>query len=280
MKIFYAIKIFYLSLVFFFTCDVASFSYVPKRIISLAPSVTELLFAINAGPQVVGVTKYCNYPSSAGKLAKIGDVTIDYERLMLLRPDLVITEDSLNGEALKKISGLNIRVISIKNNSLSDISKNLRLLGKITGNIQQGELQAHRIEQRIEILRNISYKLKKKPSVFIELWDQPLMTAGPGSFLDDVIQLAGGDNIGRILPSSFPEISNEMLLKSNPEIIIIANIKADTLNIQNRPGWKNLQAVKSKRVYVINPDIIVRPGPRLLEGSKQLFNWFHPEKQL
>ena len=270
----------FLLVYFFLLFNTAYAVSVPKRIISLAPSVTELLFAIEAGPQIVAVTKLCNYPPPAVNIAKIGDITIDYERLMLLKPDLVVAEDSLNSEALKKLSDLKIRVLSIKNSSLRDISKNLRLLGQVTGKKVQGEIQARRIEQGLKSLRNISLKLKTRPSVFIELWDQPLMTAGPGTFLDDVIWLAGGNNIGRTLTVSFPAISHEMVLEKNPDIIVLANINADIEKVQSRPGWKNLQAVKRKRVYLINPDIIVRPGPRLLDGTKQLFNWFHPEKQL
>lgn len=281
MKVFYPIKLVSFLLIYsFLLFNTSHADPIPKRIISLAPNVTELLFAIKAGPQIVAVTKLCNYPPEAANIAKIGDITIDYERLMLLKPDLVIAEDSLNSEALKKLSDLKIRVLPIKNNSLRDISKNLRLLGQVTGKIVQGETEARRIEQGLKSLRNISLKLKTRPSVFIELWDQPLMTAGPGTFLDDVIWLAGGNNVGRSLTLSFPEVSHEMILEKNPDIIVLANIKANIEKVRSRPGWKNLKAVKEKRVYVINPDIIVRPGPRLLDGAKQLFTWFHPEKHL
>lgn len=247
---------------------------IPHRIVSLAPNVTELLFAVGAGSQVVAVTKWCNFPAKTEKLPKIGDVTVDYEKLLMLKPDLVVAEASLNSETLLKLAALKVRLLILKNQTFADLSNSLRLVGEVTGHKQRGIKEAARLEKGLELLKAVY--VTERPLVYLEIWGEPFMTAGPGTFLDDVIKLAGGRNLGAALPVGFSQVSGETILKNNPDVIVIANAGVSVEDVARRPGWKHLSAVKNKKVYVINPDILVRPGPRLLEGANQLFKWLHP----
>lgn len=254
----------------------------PSRIISLAPSTTEILFAVGAGDQVVGVTTLCDWPPEVKKLPKIGDVKVNYEKVVSLRPDLAVTVRSLNQEAVHKLEELRIPVVTVKNGSLGDLVESLRSVGRITGNSERGDGVARSLALEIHEMREKVRKIppSSRPRVLLEIWDHPLMSVGSGTFMDELITTAGGRNLAWDLARGFQQVSEEAVLERDPEIIVLADARTTPEEIRKKPGWSRLSAVKNGRVYLMNPDLVARPGPRVILGLRRLFHWFHPSSRI
>jgi iron complex transport system substrate-binding protein len=248
-----------------------------KRIVSLTPSTTEMLFAIGAGPQVVGVTTADDYPPIVKSLPKIGGVVVNEEVILNLKPDLIVGERDLSGASLSRLKKLGLNVLVLHTRRLKDIPMSLEVLGKATGH----EKEALKLvttflatEKKLEAeSRNTVH-----PRVFLELESHPLLTAGKETFLDDLIQMAGGKNIADNLPPGFQMISPEAVVADNPQVIITADGE-NWKTIARRPGWSQISAVLHKRVYTINPDLLDRPGPRILLALKKIADWLHAPPQ-
>lgn len=244
----------------------------PKRIVSLAPSNTELLFAIGAGPRVVGVTNYCNYPKEALAVPKVGDLNLNYEALLALQPDLVVAVGSMHGEAVKRLEQLGLNLIVLEAKHIADVARHVRLLGKVAG--LSVESLAASLEKRISVVKRKTAPLRQT-TVFMEIWNEPLMTVGPGTYADEMILLAGGRNIAADAGTAWPQFSPELVIQRNPEVILLTCYnKAEVLR---RKAWQGIAAVKAGRVFEVNPDIFVRPGPRLIDALEELAQYLHPE---
>lgn len=248
---------------------------IPRRVISLAPSVTEILFRIGAAPQVIGVTNYCNYPPAVSGVARVGDMNLDYEAMLALKPDLVVALSGLQPSTIDRLKQLGLPVLVLSPRGIDDVPRHMRLLGKATGRSEMAAKAAQEFERRVNAVRAKTARASIRPRVFVEIWNEPLMTAGPGTYIQELIIAAGGSNIAADASGEWPQFSHEAVIQRNPEVIILTCYnKAETLK---RKAWQGLSAIKTGRVFEINPDVYVRPGPRLADALEELAAILHPE---
>lgn len=244
---------------------------VPTRIVSLVPSVTELLFALGAGPSVVGVTENDNFPPEVSELPRVGDLSVDYERLLALTPDLVVTDanfDQGHGERLKE---LGIPVLTLESASLAGLRDSLLRLGEVCGREARARELLAQLDRELDQVRRQASQLARRPSVFVEIWPEPLMTAGGGTFVSELVELAGGDNLFADV-KEYPSVSDEQLVARDPAVIILTVSSPE--EVASRSGWSGLQAVKSGRVYRVDSDLLVRPTLRVSQALSRLLDCF------
>ncbi|QIB26452.1 ABC transporter substrate-binding protein [Caloranaerobacter azorensis] len=251
----------------------------PLRIVSLAPSHTEILFAIGLGNRVVGVTNYCNYPEEAKSKEKVGDFfNVNVEKIIELAPDLVIQYGQGKEEVNKRLKEAGIKVLSYEPESIDDVINLIDELGKITNRQRAAKMTiVDMMAKRDFVLSVVSGKEKVK--VFYELQAKPLMTAGPGSFIDELINLAGGENIAKDAKGKYPQFDLEQLIERNPDVYLTSKYGENKTvdSIKSRDGYENINAIKNDRVYILDPDIISRPGPRIVDGLELIARKIHPE---
>jgi iron complex transport system substrate-binding protein len=240
----------------------------PHRIVSLTPSNTEILFALGVGNRIVGVTSTENYPPAAKKLPVIGDANPSLERILAKKPDLVLGVASLQTELLARLNRMGVTVVSVDPKNFNDVIKSVNLVGKAVGRPRQAALVVQKMKTRLDGVKRRTSKLKKHPRVFVEIWNKPLMTAGPQTFVNEMIRLAGGVNVASDARAGYVQFSEEALLARNPQVIILPC--RNRSEVMKRSRWKNVSAVRDGRVYNFNPDLLVRPGPRLVDGLEQL----------
>jgi iron complex transport system substrate-binding protein len=252
---------------------------VKPRIASLAPSNTELLCSVGAKDQIIGVSSFCDYPKDVAGITKVGTfISANLERLARLKPDLVMLVSGQE-ELAGKIKNHHIKTVVIENENLTDIGKNLRRIGELTGHCQEGEEAAQEFEAKLQELAKIIDKGKQRPKVFYCVWPQPLMTAGKASFINGIITSCGGINVAGNLPISYPRFSMERLVLSNPDLIIMPYEARNQAFIKQSP-WNKLKAVRQNRVYYLpdqKNDMLSRPTLRVLKGMAWLGGVFHPE---
>lgn len=251
-----------------------------NRIVSLAPSNTEILFALGLGDGVIGVTEFCNYPLEAQEKDKIGGfATVNIEKVVALAPDLVLAT-SIHEPIIEDLERLNLTVVVLDPKNVDDILGDIRLIGRITGQVGAAEELATNMEHRINAITDRTRDLPdaQNPKVFYIVWNDPLMTAGPGTFTNDLIHLAGGINIAGDAETRFPVYSLEMLIERNPDVIIFsthAGITAEQLKTDE--VLQGISAIETGRIFSIDSDIVSRPGPRIVDGLEEMAKYVHPE---
>ena len=251
----------------------------PSRIVSLAPSITEILFALGLDKEVVGVTQFSNYPPATKNKKKVGSyVKLNIEVIVGLSPDLIIaTADGNPRESVEKLEELGIPVFVIYPKKMVDIYRNLRAIGAITGKIVEAERLASSLEGRINAIAN-KVRNSPRPKVFLQLGTNPLYTAGKGTFMDQLIELAGGVNIVGGSLVRYPAYSMEEVLSRNPDFIFSTLMDGNNADIKAFwEKWNTLSAVKSGRIFSINPDLVNRPSPRIADGLEAIAKKIHPE---
>jgi len=258
----------------------ASIPKEPKRIISLAPSNTEILFMLNLGGRVVGVSSICDYPAGAKKKEKVGDFfSPSLEKILLLKPDLVIAGGGVQKELAIKLSAMGIPTLTLYPKNLNEVLMDVVLVGKATGKDKEALALSASLKNRIEAVKESS-KNKKKTKIYFEIWNQPVTSAGKGSFIDELIQLAGGENIFSDIDKTFPEVSAEEVIKRNPDVMITAYMGKNgkiKKEIKKRAGWGSIKAVKDDKIFDdINSDLLLRSGPRLVDGLEELSKRIFP----
>lgn len=241
----------------------------PRRIISLAPHVTELLYTVGAGAQLAGADAGSDYPAAAKNLPRIGDYSrVNFERIALLKPDMVIGWRSGNRAAdIYRLQQMGIPVLLTDAHSLQDVATLLRQMARTTGHAQAGERVARAFDARLATLR-ARYAVTTSRRVFYQVWDQPLMTIGGHHWINDAITLCGGRNIFADLPGDAPRVSLEAVLARAPEIIISGDDAPDRRGMWQRfPG---LPAVQRQALIRLDVDALHRPTPRVLDGVEKL----------
>jgi len=243
-----------------------------RRIVSLAPHLTELLFAAGAGDAVVGVVSYSDYPPEAAQRPHVGDAqNLDVESIVTLQPDLVVAWQSGNPPPqLEQLVRFGIPVFYSEPRRLEDIATNLERLGRLAGSDESASTAAEKF--RVGTSRLIDrYSGAAPVRVFYEIWHQPLMTVGGKHLISHLIRICGGQNVFAELEALAAAVNREAVLKADPEVIIVSGIT------QQRPpwldqwlDWPQLYAVKHKQLYFIPPDLIQRHTPRVLEGARRL----------
>ncbi len=242
-----------------------------KRIISLAPHTTELLFAAGAGDRIVGTVEYSDYPAAALKIPRIGGyLAVDLEHILTLKPDLVVVGFSGDGaDLLEQLRGLGLTVYVSEPKNLEDIATTLEDIGRLTGS-QQGHEAAQRFRQRLHRLTQ-QYATSARISVFYQIWNSPLMTVNGDHLINRVIELCGGHNVFDQLPTLNPTISLEAVLARNPDAIIASGMDKERPEwLDDWRHWPQLTAVSAQHLFYIPPDLLQRPTSRLLDGAEQL----------
>lgn len=251
----------------------------PSKIISLSPAITEILFAIGSGDQIIGVTDYCDYPREALEKPRVGGFeNPNLELIISSEPDVIFTAAGIQKDFVKQLEDLGIKVVTLDAINVNQVLDNILLAGQVTGQSEKAQEVVAGLEQRIQRINTIVEKrVKNKPNVFFEVWDDPLMTAGPDSFIDDLINMAGGKNIAGDAQKRFIDYNREVLIAKNPDIYIINNHAHTPEDIKKRPGFEGLKAVQNDQVYTIEDDLVTLPGPRLVDGLEEMARIIHPE---
>jgi iron complex transport system substrate-binding protein len=257
-----------------------------QRIISLAPSNTEILYAIGAGKQVIAREDFSNYPEEVKSLPSVGGDTGKYslEEIAKLQPDLILASPLTAADAAQSLKTITPNVFFVPNpKDMDGLYANMVTVGMLTGHKAEAEKLVGEFRARVKDVQDKITPLANHPKVFYELdatdpakpW-----TAGPGTFIDLLIGMAGGVNIGAKLQGAWVQISQEELIVQNPDIILLGDslyggIKPDA--VAARPGWKDISAVKNARVLEFNDDLVSRPGPRMVQGLEALAKVLHPD---
>jgi iron complex transport system substrate-binding protein len=256
-----------------------------ERIVSLAPSATELLYAVGAGDQVVGRDSFSNYPESVSELQDVGGSMgeYSYETIASLNPDLVLMTEINTPEQVKALEDLGLTVYYLKNPAeLDDLYPMLGTVGQLTGHDKDAAELIDSLKARVSKVTDIISLSQDTPLVFYELdGSDPAKpwTSGPNTFMDQLIQMAGGINVGASMTDAWAQISLEELLVQDPNIIILGDAAYGMTaeQVAARAGWETLSAVKNNAIYPFNDDLASRPGPRLVDGLEELAKLIHPE---
>ena len=249
-----------------------------ERIVSLAPANTEIAFAVGAGDKVVAGTSYDDYPEEAKSLPKIGDFSNpSVEKIASFNPDLVLAAGGIQEGLRKKLEDLGMTVYVVDPKSYADVETDIENVGMLAGTSSQAQEVANTMIQAAADVSQQVGNLEQK-TTFLEIYSKPLMTAGANTFINDMITIAGGKNIGAQAGDGFPQFSTEVLVKDDPQVYIAdSGSMSKPGDLKKRAGFEALTAVKDGHVYVIDDSIVARPGPRLAEGLKQLAAMIHPE---
>ncbi|MCX8085450.1 MAG: cobalamin-binding protein [Rhodocyclaceae bacterium] len=242
------------------------------RIVSLAPHITETLFAAGAGGKIVGAVDYSDHPEAARKIPRIGGYSkLDLEAILALRPDLAIGWLSGNSPAhVEKLRAAGIPVFLVQPSRIEDVAKNLERFGQLAGTGEAAQRAASEFRTRLAALHE-RHAARPKVRVFYQIWNQPLMTIGGGQIISDVIALCGGENVFAELKALAPQVSVEAVLAADPEVIIASGMgeaRPEWLDAWRK--WTGLTAVKRDNLFFIPPDLLQRPTPRLIEGAARL----------
>lgn len=277
LKIFF-IYVAVLWLVFYSQQVMAESQKLAQRIISLAPANTEILFALGLDKEIVGVSSYCNFPLQALNKEKIGDFSNpNIEKIISLKPDIIFSAGLEQEQAAQKLRDLGQKVVVIDPSNFDELFQSIELMGRLTGRQEQALKLVKLIKERINKVKQQVKSFNYHPKVFIEISFNPLMTVSKCSFLDEMVKIAGGINVAGNLPRPYCRVSEELIIRHNPDVIILTHF-SDRINVAKRSGWENISAVKNNRVYNdINSDILVRPGPRLVEGLEELVKRMYGE---
>ncbi|MBM4127513.1 MAG: cobalamin-binding protein [Nitrospira sp.] len=256
-----------------------SLAKTPVRIVSLAPSITEMLFAIGAGAQIAGVTQFCDFPPDAAKKPKIGYANPNLESLVALQPDLVLApKEFLKPDLLASLDNLRVPLFIFSGQTVEDIFSHIQLIGRMTDH--QAEAAALAVEMRRQIAA-VTQRVQGQPPVRVlyVLNSQPLITVGPGSFIDQLIGLAGGLNVAAHSAVPYPRLSMETVLAEDPEVLMFPVGLAEGISESEQQAWRqwsSLSAVKHARTHQIPADLLNRPGPRIGQALEQLATLLHP----
>ena len=259
-----------------------------KRVVSLAPSVTEMIFAAGGDDRLVGVTTFCNYPEQAKSIAKVGDtMNPNMETIVALRPDVVFVSTASQIEAFAKTLEQNgIAVYVMNPATLDDVLENLHQLGIIFNTDNTTSELIETLKDRMWAVR-LTFDLQRDETqiehdnrvhpvkVFVQVSKEPLFTIGKESFLNNLLESAGGRSVTANVTTAYPKLSKETALALQPEAIILSDSED---NSEPNDVFKNSPAVKNGRVYRINADILSRPGPRLVDALEEIAKYLHPDK--
>jgi iron complex transport system substrate-binding protein len=253
----------------------------PARIISLAPNLTEIFFALGLGDRVVGVSSYCNYPPEAKAKEKVGGyINPSLEKIIALKPDLVFgTADGDLKAFVDKMITMGIPVYITNPESVEGVIGTIQHIGEVTSATAAATQLSTSMHRRIRAVRE-KVQDRPRPRVIHILSFEPLMSSGTGSFVHDLIHLAGGENIVKGVKVRHPRISMEEVIAKDPEVILLSGmVLKDPLAEQKQwwERWKEISAVRSGRIHVLEADLIHRPSPRIVDGLEAMAKAIHPE---
>jgi iron complex transport system substrate-binding protein len=257
-----------------------------NRIISLAPSNTEILFALGAGSQVIGRDAFSDFPDQAKNVADIGGGfgELNLEAILAQNPDLVLSSMLTSAEQTKALEDAGLTVFTLGNpKNFDDLYANLDTVGKLTGHGSEADILVAELKQRVALVQEKLAKITQRPLVFYEIDGtdpNAVWTSGPGTFIDMLINMSGGDNLGANLQGEWVQISLEELIASDPDLILLGDsvwggVTVDS--VKSRAGWEALTAVQNDKIFPFDDNLVSRPGPRLVNGLEELAHLLHPD---
>ena len=248
----------------------------PQRIISLAPSNTEILFALGLGDEVVGVTMYCDYPPEALDKEKVGDYYgPDIEKIIALQPDLVLATDFHRFDLIPALEQQGLAVFAVAPQTLEDVLESIEKIGELTGREVGASQLVNEMTSKIEEVEEQTRDLEQKPNVLYMTWHDPMWTVGSGTWIDDLINIAGGVNIFSENFEGGAMVQIEWVILQNPDIIVTSEWSYDWA--LNATELASTDASQTGRIYAFDDDLAQRPGPRLIEGLDWFAYLIHPE---
>jgi len=258
----------------------------PKRIVSLCPSNTEILFALGAGERVVGVDSYSDYPPEARGLPRVGpDLRVSIEKVRSLKPDLVVASLTVPGME-RNIEGLkeaDIPFIVLSPTSIEETLGDILTLGRITDTMEMAQKLVGEIVQTIDSIKSKAERAEHKPKLYWEWWPKPLIAACGLSWVNDMSEIVGGINVFSGIEKTSSPVEDSDIIKQDPDILLICwcgekmQERMSEDKILERPGWKEIKGIREKRVYCVPESIFGRPGPRIADGLNTLSKIVHPE---
>lgn len=254
----------------------------PKKIVSLGPSNVEIIYALGAGDKLVGRNSAANYPEDVNNVEIVGDYNgNNLERIVELSPDVVFVYGPGNEDENKILKDAGIPVLGFLSETIDSVINEIEVVGKVTGKNQEAKDLIENMNTKKEtVLEKV--KGLETPTVFYEIWHDPLMAAGKGSFMDELITLAGGKNIADDTEGAYPQYDLEQLVERNPEIFLAAkDMPEKTIeSIKVRPGFEAISAIQNNKIYLfegVEADLVSRPGPRIIDALEAVAKAIHPE---
>ena len=252
----------------------------PKRIVSLAPSITEMLFALGLDQEIVGVTEFCNYPPAALDKPKVGYAQPNLESIVALEPELIVAPKSfLRVDLLNRLEQLKIPTMLLDAQTVEDILRHIQLLGRMVGRVPESLKVTETIRKQMTVL-TARLEGRPRPTLLFVINTDPLITVGPGSYIHQLIELAGARNAAGSAGTPYPRLSIEEVLRQNPEFLLFPTGQFEGIPQAEQDQWRrwtSLEAVKRNQFVHINSDILNRPGPRVLEALEALITILHPD---
>lgn len=251
----------------------------PETIVSLAPSTTEILFALGLEEKIVGVTEVCDYPEAAKAIEKMGGFQgVNVEKIVAAKPDLIIADSLTTKEVVEQLASLGFPVLAIRAENIDEVLEHIELIGKATNNVTEADQLCADLRGRLDA---VTAKIKdvaesERPLVFYEVWHDALMSAGPNTFINNILTAAGGKNAMADATTDWPEVDLEQLITKNPEIIVLGHDGQQPEDVKARANWQTIAAVQNERIFAVNPDTINRPGPRVIDAVEELAKIFYP----
>lgn len=270
-------RIFFVALFVFFVLISTGFSDYPQRIVSGIPSATEMLYALGLGERIVGVTTNCNFPPAVKKKEKVGGFFLNLEKVVSLKPDMVVMLGSAQAREIERFKTQPLPVYVINPNTVEEVMLTLMELGEKTGTAARARTLVREMKKKIELVQAQVLK-QNKPKVLVVVGFKPLIVAGGKNFINDLIKYAGGENIAGGSKAAYPQYSFEEIIRANPNYIIIPEGTVKREEIINENPWRSLSAVREGKMLFIDPDILSRPGPRLVEAIGKIAEFIHDKK--
>lgn len=260
-------------------------SAAPDRVVSIMPSNTEILFAVGASNLVVGVTDFCNYPSEVEDLPSVGGLTaktISIETVVAMEPDLVLAGGGIQKPVVEALQELGLTIVALNPLTFEGVENSIETVGLLTGNQAQAEEVVASMQERLDAVTAIVDQVPEADrfTVYWEIYDEPYMTAGPNTFVGQMVTLAGGVNIFNDVTEDYPQVSGEEIIQRNPDAIMSMDSHGEKIlstYLSGRPGWSEITAVQEDRVFVFPDDWVSRPGPRLIDGLEAIAVALYPD---
>ena len=251
-----------------------------NRVVTLAPNLTEIVFAAGAGDKLVGVTTADDYPPAVDSLARFSALPIDFEAIAALNPDLVLATDQVNSARdADTFDELGMPLYFFSFTTVDDILSAIRTTGELLGSPEAAGAASDSLDAALDALRTRTQSVADRPRVLFLIGDDTLYAFGQNSYVHTLIEIAGGQSITDSMATKAPTLSEEFVLTQKPDVIIGAfgsDYDPDRL-LELHPTWDIVPAIQNDRVYSLNPDIVVRPGPRIVKGARRMARMLHPE---
>ncbi len=264
----------------------------PQRIVSLSPSITEILFAIGAGNRLIAVTPFCEYPPEAQKLPRVGGESgWNIEFLRKLNPDLVLASVIVPADTVQAIRSSGITVLAFQHAGMKGTLEDIRAIGSRVGSAAAEELlrELNRRQQKLQARVASTLRTAARPRALLLYGMDGLFSAGKTSFAGEILEFAGGRNIAAAVSGDWPQLSMEFIIRENPEVLLLAegygkgargNMEQAMRQIRENPSWQLVSAVQSGRVHLVENQLLSIPGPRMIEAAEKVFAVLHPERKL